>query len=88
MDGTPKERIDPLNFEINYNEQQVDYDFDPDDRPCVYPNDSYAKHIFPPNKTMTNIYGAEGQNYDPDWTSAVPTSFMGQCENKHKKPLY
>ena len=83
-----KERIDPLNFEVNYNEQYVDYDFDPEDRPCVYPNDSFAKHIFPPNKTFNNIYGKEGQGFDPDWTSAACTNFMGQCENKHKKPLY
>jgi hypothetical protein len=36
-----------------------DYDFDPSDRPCVYPNESYSKNLYSVNKSYTNIYGSE-----------------------------
>ena len=85
-----REQIDPYNLELNYNEQYYDYDFDPEDRPCVYPNDSFAKHLFPANKSFVNIYGSEqkagGQAFDPDWEASC-TNFMGQIENTHKRPL-
>lgn len=76
-----REQIDPYNLEINYDEQFKDYDFDAEDRPCAYPNDSFAKNLYPPNKNFFNIYGSEsnagGQAFDPDWDSGACTNFMG-----------
>lgn len=92
MDQQIKERIDPFNLHINYQEQQFDYDFDPEDRPCVYPNDSNAKFMYPENTTYRHLYGGEnsagGQAYDADWQNVVTSNYLGQCENKHRKPLY
>lgn len=62
-----------------------DYDFDPDDRPCVYQHESYAKWMYPPNKSFDYLYG---NHWEPDWTNATCTSFIGECENKKKKALY
>ena len=36
-----------------------DYDYDPEDRPCIYPNDSYAKHAYPENINYKALYGGE-----------------------------
>lgn len=76
-----KDRIDPYNHEIAYNELMYNYDFDPEDRPCVYPNDSYHKYVFPQNKNFGNLYGgaqtAGGQAYDADWSNSACTNFLG-----------
>lgn len=92
MDTQQKERIDPFNLEVNYQEQQFAYDFDPEDRPCVYPNDSFAKFLYPENKNFKHFYGGEqsagGQAFDADWSNVACTNYLGQCENKHRKPLY
>lgn len=53
QEGTnQREKIDPYNYEVHYDELQNDYDFDPNDRPTVYPSNTYAKHIYPANKTI------------------------------------
>ena len=55
----PRPYLDHHKQEINYQEQHFDYDFDPEDRPCVYPEHSYAKYIYPNNKSFVNLYGSE-----------------------------
>ena len=37
----------------------ADYDFDPEDRPAVYPNDSFAKNLYPENTIYRDLYGSE-----------------------------
>ena len=81
QEQAPKEKIDSLNFELNYHLNQFEYDYDPEDRPCVYPEQSYAKHIYPINNSYTNLYGSEqsagGQAYDAEWNSVACTNFLG-----------
>ena len=87
-----REKIENFNFDINYKELQQDYDFDMEDRPCVYPHHSYSKHIYSDNKNFSNIYSNEssagGQAYQEDWKQVSCTNFLGQSENKHKYPLF
>lgn len=49
FENQQKERIDPFNTLMNYQQTMYDYDYDPEDRPCMYPNDSYSKYAFPEN---------------------------------------
>ena len=74
------DKIDPYNFEINYQEY-FPYDFDVEDRPCVYPNDSYSKYCFPENQSFRSMYSSEqsagGQPLDKDWESVVCSNFLG-----------
>ena len=70
-------------MQVNYQETFYDYDYDPDDRPCVYPNDSYSKVVFPENNQFRSLYGSEqnagGQYLYPDWNNAACTTFLGEC---------
>ena len=76
-----EEKIDPFNLEVNYQEQQFVYDFDSEDRQCVYPHESYAKHMYPINKNYGNLYGSEnnagGQSFDADWNQVACTNYLG-----------
>ena len=80
-----------MNFEVNYQELYQDYDFDQEDRPCVYPEESYSKYLFSNNQNFSNIYSNEsscgGQAYKEDWKDVCCTNYLGQCENKHNYAL-
>ena len=58
-----------------------DYDYDAEDRPCMYPNDSYSKLAYPENITPFNLYGAEqtagGQAFIEEWNTVACTNFLG-----------
>ena len=57
-----------------------DYDFDAEDRPCVYPEQSYAKHVFPNNKNFGNLYGSEsnaGGQPNDDFQNVACTNYLG-----------
>ena len=87
-----KDKIDPYNAQINYQETQFEQEFDPADRPCVYPHHSFAKYVYPENTFFKSIYGSElnsgGQTFEADWNNVCTTNYLGQCENRARQSLF
>jgi hypothetical protein len=63
-----------------------DFDFDPADRPTVYPSSTYSKYIFPQNQGFANIYGDEqnagGQMLDREWQTGVCSHLLYEYEKQ------
>ncbi len=53
-----------------------EYDFDPADRPVVYPHASYGKFTFPAANTLGR-----------DWECACP-KYLAEQEHKQRNPLF